>query len=1717
MNKFNRITAMFMVILTLFSSLSMMTVNAATEGTKTTIDASYRCYKGSDVGTSGTAPIGNKNYYWHYNADGTALNCPIRFLKEAGTGLAVYCIEVGATFSGYTYDTKNLTDSPYWNSLSYTAQTGITYSTMYGYPVNNFGAANCDAYAATQTIIWEFAKGYRDLNGRTNAYYYNLMIKGSPAESAYNQLSAAIIAHNKRPSFAYSTASTAAKNEIELKYDASSKTWTANLTDANGVLSGYKVTSNGGLTVSKSGNTLTLSTASEINGTAQIQLARPLPSTGQALLTLYSTSSQNALIGQLQDPVTSYMTITTEDLFGKVSAEKVDEAGTKLTGVIFGVYSDSACTNLITTMTTSNGVATSGDIDVNKYPTVYVKEKSMTDAQSAVYNLNPKVYTVKMVKNSTVSATNGTPLVNTWKDGKVKVVKTNENGVTLSGVVFGIYSDSACTKLIEQITTGSDGSAVSSAIDVGSSGSKTVYVREISMTAEQSKVYSLNTNTYPVTVTAGKTVTANSGKTIVNNWLDGKVKVIKQDETGKPLAGVVFGVYSDKDCKNLITKITTGEDGSGVSANIDVGATGSKTVYVKEISMTEAQQGVYVLNSTVYPVTISANKTVTANDGKAVINEWQTGKVKVIKTNENGEALSDVVFGVYADKACSELITKITTNSDGIGTSSALDVGTSGSKTVYVKEISITAEQQKLYSMNATVYPVNISAGKTVTVNSGKPVINNWLPGKLSVTKVNSAGAYLSGAQFTAYTDKECTDILKDTAGNAVVITTDKNGYAVSANIYVGKSGSRTVYVKETALNHPDSDIIALNTTVFPVVIKPNTTTPINDGKAVINEYKPGKIMLVKENQNGNRLAGVTFSVYTDDACRNLLTTIVTDEHGVGISEAISIDGSGKRLLFVKETALTDEQKPLYELSHTVYPVIVYPNQTVQVNNGKTIINRWTLGQITLTKVNENGAPLNEITFAIYEDEECLTPLLGADGKQVMITTDENGVATSEGIEVNNNGSRKLYIREHCISEVHGDSYVLDDTVYPVVITAGIVAKVNGGKEIVNKWSPAKVSLYKVNPAGDGINGAQFTVYTDAECTTPLTDENGENIIVFTDPDGFGISNSIKVSKDGTLTVFLKETAVEDTRVKLNPTVFEVKLVAGEITEANNGEDIVDDWKPSKLELYKLNENGDMLEGVTFGVYDDIECTSAAMDASGKPIVLVTNKDGYAISNDVYVNKDGTRKLFVKEIGMTEEQQKLYSMAPVVFEVDLKPGETVAANNGMGIVNEWRDATLSLVKQDEDGNLMSGVTFAVYEDEECTVSSSDISGKDLILVTDENGYAKSEPIEMNAHGNRIVFVKEIGMTVSDSDIYDLNNEVWMVELSAGQNTEVNDGENIVNCFKTAPVKIKKSDMTTAEGVPGAAIQIFDSNGTLVYEGVTLEDGNTEEIELRVGKYTFVETIAPAGYVLNKTVFEFSVNPDRTVTGDCEVQDKPTEWTITKSDVTTAEPLSGAEITIYDAEGKEVYKDITKDDGTITAFYLPAGEYTFKETLAPEGYVINEEIFSFSIDAEGNVTGDNKITDRKIKGNIKVIKTDEETGKVLPGAVFGLFTSDGKTKLAEGVTGTDGYVVFADMEYGDYVIKELDAPVGFLMKKTEFKVSIEKDGETVELTVANSREPIVNVPKTGDDSSTTPLVVCFILMFASAGVLVGLWLNKSGYGEILLRRVTGWWNQVRQNA
>jgi hypothetical protein len=65
-------------------------------------------------------------------------------------------------------------------------------------------------------------------------------------------------------------------------------------------------------------------------------------------------------------------------------------------------------------------------------------------------------------------------------------------------------------------------------------------------------------------------------------------------------------------------------------------------------------------------------------------------------------------------------------------------------------------------------------------------------------------------------------------------------------------------------------------------------------------------------------------------------------------------------------------------------------------------------------------------------------------------------------------------------------------------------------------------------------------------------------------------------------------------------------------------------------------------------------------------------------------------------------------------------------------------------------------------------------------------------------------------------------------------------------------------------------------------------------------------------------------------------------------------LPNAEFTIFNEEGKEVVKGKTNAEGIAKFEKLPFGKYTYRETLAPEGYVLNEETFSFEIKEDGQI-------------------------------------------------------------------------------------------------------------------------------------------------------------------
>ncbi|PFS27102.1 MSCRAMM family protein, partial [Bacillus thuringiensis] len=126
-------------------------------------------------------------------------------------------------------------------------------------------------------------------------------------------------------------------------------------------------------------------------------------------------------------------------------------------------------------------------------------------------------------------------------------------------------------------------------------------------------------------------------------------------------------------------------------------------------------------------------------------------------------------------------------------------------------------------------------------------------------------------------------------------------------------------------------------------------------------------------------------------------------------------------------------------------------------------------------------------------------------------------------------------------------------------------------------------------------------------------------------------------------------------------------------------------------------------------------------------------------------------------------------------------------------------------------------------------------------------------------------------------------------------------------------------------------------------------------DLPFGAYSFVEKQAPTGYVLTKESIPFSISEQgKTIMLTAKNKHITGELEISKVDIADDNnKLPNAEFTIFNEQGKEVAKGKTNENG-IAKFKLPYGKYTYKETIAPDGYLLNEEIFPFEIKEDGQI-------------------------------------------------------------------------------------------------------------------------------------------------------------------
>ena len=307
--------------------------------------------------------------------------------------------------------------------------------------------------------------------------------------------------------------------------------------------------------------------------------------------------------------------------------------------------------------------------------------------------------------------------------------------------------------------------------------------------------------------------------------------------------------------------------------------------------------------------------------------------------------------------------------------------------------------------------------------------------------------------------------------------------------------------------------------------------------------------------------------------------------------------------------------------------------------------------------------------------------------------------------------------------------------------------------------------------------------------------------------------------------------------------------------------------------------------------------------------------------------------------------------------------------------------------------------------------------------------------------------------------------------------------------------------------------------TLVATGVTDAAGRLAFVgNFPHGAYYVKELSAPDGWTLNPAKFAVTLEPKAQSGGVIRVSlPEPvhdeliyTRVTLTKTDITGQKTLSGATIEVKDEQGNVMYRETTDANGQIPQIPVTPGTYTFKEVYAPDGYALNEAEMRFTVDADGNVTGDTTIRDDYTRFSLRKV---DESGKPLAGVMFGLKKADGMLMMTA-KTDAKGMATFEKVPFGTYTLVETQALPGYLKTDTEIRI-------TVDGTFVNPKEPIATV--TNERQRIRGLKVdtvgqalpgaAFSLINADTGEIVDVaasdekgefYLTGFGYGDWIIR-------------
>ena len=1092
------------------------------------------------------------------------------------------------------------------------------------------------------------------------------------------------------------------------------------------------------------------------------------------------------------------------------------------------------------------------------------------------------------------------------------------------------------------------------------------------------------------------------------------------------------------------------------------------------------------------PVPVDTDHWLTVNDNCTITYDGKTSKVEVEKKNIK---TTDRPYWERADGSVITAGSVVVAQNPGGEDHAWIYMGEFDSRNDVISYLKSIGVSESL--INSRTVGDGTGAGGThwriESSGSEGVVINNKTDGK-TATAMNMSAFRITKTDVTFEIDKYNTDgdlVGKSSVDNSTAvygIYSDKSCTKKVGEIAIGADGTgkiqlsdSTYYAKE--LKAPTG--YSIDPTVYTIKAGKNKVT---------EDFKTGTIKINKTAEDGI-ISGKKFKITYSYNGKSLSETAKTNANGIATFDDLKVYDmfTGKAITYTVSEINVDTR---YETPKAQNVTLTSGDVDLTVN--VKFNNQLKTGSIKINKQSEDNQN-GDREFTIT-----------GNGKTYTIKTGSDGIAILSDIPVYNSNNEKIV---YTISEKN----VPIRYVVPAEQTATLTADATTTKTFKNILKKFTVELTKqdsktASEQGNGtLAGAVYGLYKDGELVDIYTtDENG----YFKTKEyvcGNYTVQEISPSEGYLLdeTVYSVGAEAENYFIEHNPlsmTVTEV-VIKGNIAMIKHSDDgstqIETPEVGAEFEVY-LKSSG------SYANAKDSEKDCLVCDENGFAqtkdmpygIYTVHQTKGWEGTEfiadfDVNISENGQTyrylinnaefKSYVKVVKVDSETGKIIPYEGAGFEIYNADGEKVAMTYSYPT-----PTAIDVFYTNSEGYLITPEVLPYGE-------------YSLVEVQAPYGYALDKtPVAFSVSSenaekeNSLTIVKVEKQNTAQKGKISVHKtgDIFTSVTTASSAYTNENGEMIVNPTTYTPVfangnlsgavfqVIAAEDIVTLDGT------VHANAGDVVAEITTDENGYAETDLLYLGKYEIKEVQAPYGYVRNSesqfveltyagqeiavldTVNASFVNDYQSVEISLsKVMENDelfgignnNEYLSVRFGLFAAEDIQAADGTVIPADG--LISEISLDENmtAVIAEKIPFGKYYVQEIATDEHYVLNgekylvtfeymgQEVTTVSIDCGQFV---NELKRGKVEG-IKVNESDEP----LENALFGLFAVDTAEFTSENaymtaVSDENGYFEFDEIPYGEYIVREIEAPTGYILSGESYPVTVCEDGETITIRTVN---------------------------------------------------------------